>query len=362
MELSSVSLREASSDQSGLRPRMMKPRSISPFLKDSEDKDQTAKVLIIEKPKIQRIRCRQNYNAVVTNVISPSEIWIQILNNISDKLVIPASDAPMLEKDLIENQYVMTPINEDTLVRGRILETVDGKVLIRLIDHGSAVWRDANAVFKMSSPKDQLYCFPWQSKVVMLHGVKPKNQVEWTNEETDALKRVLVDFDYVYVKPALADYRYINDDNYASSVSMIGMNGPLQQSKFDDVNGCRIPPESSGIDIAEMYHMYASSTSRCLTDGRDQEYYNYPNAFEHVYFSTYKPFNIAPNPNDTYQAVPLGFKDDKTEKVKEKKTEGYVYLTAAATKKKNSEQPKVGDGKAKSNNRSKMKDNNVSDC
>uniref|UniRef100_A0AC35F4C8 Tudor domain-containing protein n=1 Tax=Panagrolaimus sp. PS1159 TaxID=55785 RepID=A0AC35F4C8_9BILA len=280
-----------------------KPRSFSPYLKRSKDKESKIPVFITKPTKIQRIRCHRNYNAIVKNVVSPSEIWIQVLNNISDKLILPTSNAPMLETELIENKYVMTPIDEETLVRGRIIAAQDGRALIRLIDHGIAVWRDDNTVFKMPQP---LYSFPWQSRVVMLHGIKPKNQNEWTAEETEAIKRVFAEFDYVYVKPILSQFLHVNEDREAFSVSMIGLNGSLQQSIFD-VNGSRILPEAYGIDITELYNFFAFSTLQYLIDARDQEYYDYPYKFEDAYLETYQPFNIIPNPNNTYKEESIGF-------------------------------------------------------
>uniref|UniRef100_A0A914Y8W9 Tudor domain-containing protein n=1 Tax=Panagrolaimus superbus TaxID=310955 RepID=A0A914Y8W9_9BILA len=221
----------------------MKPRSSSPYLRKKDGTLSKVDELINDKNKIHRIRCRLNYNATVTNIISPSEIWVRIMNHIADTLVIPTSDAPPLETELIERKYVMTPLNEDILVRARIISVENAKVFLRLIDFGTTVWRDENAIFKMT---DKLHCFPWQSFVVLLHGVIPKDGNTWSPEETDALKRTLMGFDYVWVQPTIFDNFY-HDDADIPRVSLLGMNGPLQQSIFD-VNGSRVSPEIYGMD------------------------------------------------------------------------------------------------------------------
>uniref|UniRef100_A0AC34FAH2 Tudor domain-containing protein n=1 Tax=Panagrolaimus sp. ES5 TaxID=591445 RepID=A0AC34FAH2_9BILA len=247
----------------------MKARSPSPFLQNSTDPHSKIPELINDKNKIHRIRCRRNYNAVVTNVVSPSEIWVQILNHIADTLVIPTSDAPPLETELIERKYVMTPINEDILVRARILEVEESKVYLRLIDYGTTVWRDENAIFKMTG---KLHLFPWQACVVMLHGVLPKEEDKWSLEETQAIKRALMEFDYVCVQPTPFEFMYYDDDASIPRVSLLGMNGPLQQSIFD-VNGSRVSPEIHGMDVASLYHMYSFSTPKYMIDVADQKEY-----------------------------------------------------------------------------------------
>lgn len=73
----------------------------------------------------------------------------------------------------------MTPLNEDILVRARIIlfDNIKQKYLLRLIDHGKPVWRNAKDIYEMKSEKDKLRKYPWQAIPIVLQGIEPENGV-----------------------------------------------------------------------------------------------------------------------------------------------------------------------------------------
>ena len=74
----------------------------------------------------------------------------------------------------------MTPINDETLVRARILDVYHDQnnlVLLRLIDHGSVAWRKSSDIFEMKSRKDEMRLHPWQAIPIALFDVEPANKV-----------------------------------------------------------------------------------------------------------------------------------------------------------------------------------------
>ena len=87
-----------------------------------------------------------------------------------------------MEKDLRPHVYVMTPVDDEILVRARIMfcDYENAKVLVRLIDHGDEVWRSPTALFQMDSENDDIRKHPWQAIPVTLEGIKPKNGVRFT--------------------------------------------------------------------------------------------------------------------------------------------------------------------------------------
>uniref|UniRef100_A0A914YIE3 Uncharacterized protein n=1 Tax=Panagrolaimus superbus TaxID=310955 RepID=A0A914YIE3_9BILA len=118
-------------------------------------------------------------------------------------------------------------------------------------------------------------------------------------------------FDYVWVQPTIFDNFY-HDDADIPRVSLLGMNGPLQQSIFD-VNGSRVSPEIYGMDVAALYNLYSFLTPKSIIDIRDQDEYPYDDIYDDSYLTTYKSFNIIPNPNNTYFEEPAGFKASSTD-------------------------------------------------
>ena len=156
-------------------------------------------------------------------------------------MVEPFSTPNMAATDLKEGAYVLAPLDEEILVRARILEYLpeEKRALVRFIDHGDIGWRDAKVLFETKSKRevvsthdlkhgrevlaqngagllmkarvieyspdekrvllhglqddytwrdetdvyeliprrDELRCYPWQTIPIMLQGIKPRNNV-----------------------------------------------------------------------------------------------------------------------------------------------------------------------------------------
>uniref|UniRef100_A0A914YJZ8 Tudor domain-containing protein n=1 Tax=Panagrolaimus superbus TaxID=310955 RepID=A0A914YJZ8_9BILA len=135
--------------------------------------------VINRREKIHRIRGVRNFPAEITYVVSPSEIWVRLHNHIAKKLTISTNNTPNREINISEGTYVFTPLNEDILVRARVLvyDSEKRQALLRLIDHGKVVWRDDNALFEMKNKRDEMRKYPWQAIPVTLQGAVPANGV-----------------------------------------------------------------------------------------------------------------------------------------------------------------------------------------
>uniref|UniRef100_A0AC34G686 Tudor domain-containing protein n=1 Tax=Panagrolaimus sp. ES5 TaxID=591445 RepID=A0AC34G686_9BILA len=280
------------------------------------------------REKIHRIRTRFNYLAYVTHVTSPSEIWVRPINHIADKLTLPFSDTPPLEKELKEDVYVMTPLDEDVLVRARILKFCDvkEKYLLRLIDHGKPVYRDAEDIFEMKSEKDEMRKHPWQAIPIVLQGVDPENSKTWTDAEickifqafsefsvyivTPTLHEVIAttwtdaeictifqafsEFLVFIVTPTLHEVIAVNDDSFYTRASING----LKEDDLEFFKTCKRNDkallETFGYSIAEYYNMLLRlyvPFNEPKTSFVKQKHFSYPDQYDDVNEIEYKAFH-----------------------------------------------------------------------
>ena len=148
--------------------------------------------------QIHRIRCLVPYLARVVSIVSPSEIWLQHPNHISDKLTetflyefpsltllnytFRSSTRPIDPTKLTKGLYVMARLDTTTLARARILDIRNNTVYIRFIDHGFTDAVKPNTLFRMSLT---LRTYPWQTVPVCLNDVLPFNNVCFYTSSTD---------------------------------------------------------------------------------------------------------------------------------------------------------------------------------
>uniref|UniRef100_A0AC34R0M4 Tudor domain-containing protein n=1 Tax=Panagrolaimus sp. JU765 TaxID=591449 RepID=A0AC34R0M4_9BILA len=195
---------------------LIKPKSpiMAPRKEPKEDM-----TLLIEN-KIHRIRSRRPFYANVTYVVSPSEIWVQIVNHITENLVKELND-PRTEVTSYEvNDYVLAPVNEKYLARARIVEKFRTGAVVRFLDFGYLAFRK-NAEFFIMEKK--LWYYPWQTIKVALHDVHPAANREWSKNEVGTLKEVFETFPLVYVIPQNTDIWKTDNDSIPARVRMHGV-------------------------------------------------------------------------------------------------------------------------------------------
>uniref|UniRef100_A0AC34FCM9 Tudor domain-containing protein n=1 Tax=Panagrolaimus sp. ES5 TaxID=591445 RepID=A0AC34FCM9_9BILA len=253
--------------------------------------------LINRREKIHRIRGVRNFPAEVTYVVSPSEIWVRLPNHIAHKLTISTNNAPNRETNIAEGIYVFTPLNENILVRARVLlyDSEKKQALLRLIDHGKVVWRDDNALFEMKNKRDEMRKYPWQALPIILQGVVPANGVEWSELEVEALKSAISDFSKHYILPSCHELVYINDDNDYIRASIHA----LTEAEFQYVSRNTACVEEMGYSVVHLYESYLnmfSPVAEPLTDYFEQKRYRYRNELLDTFDLEYRRFEIEPNP------------------------------------------------------------------
>ncbi|KAE9553982.1 hypothetical protein FO519_002799 [Halicephalobus sp. NKZ332] len=227
-------------------------RPISPIYINSEVKVPQFRT---DENKIHRIRCLVPYYARVVSVVSPSEIWIQHPNHISDRLteILPPNSEPVDSGSLKKGMYVMAPLDETTLARSRILEVKNDKVLVRFIDHGSTNFFSSNDLFNMSL---DLRTYPWQTVPVALSDVNPLNREFWSDEEVEALKTALRDYDMFWIRPQMTQKKII-DDGFYSRVTMFG----LYPEDIDEIQNSFRSDFDLGDSIMEKFYTLLPSHS-----------------------------------------------------------------------------------------------------
>uniref|UniRef100_A0AC35FQ71 Tudor domain-containing protein n=1 Tax=Panagrolaimus sp. PS1159 TaxID=55785 RepID=A0AC35FQ71_9BILA len=253
--------------------------------------------LINQREKIHRIRPLRSFPAEITHIVSPSEIWVRLLNHIADKLTISTNNAPNLETNIVEGIYVFTPLNENILVRARVLfnDCKKKQTLLRLIDHGKLVWRDENAIFEMKSKKDEMRKYPWQAIPITLQGVIPKNGIEWHDLEIEALKTALSDLPRHYILPTCHEMLYINNDNDYIRASIHAMTETEFQYVLNNISAV----EEIGHSVFDLYEAYTCElfpNTEPLMDYFQQKRYRYSNELSDTFDLEYQSFKIVSNP------------------------------------------------------------------
>uniref|UniRef100_A0AC34R0Q1 Tudor domain-containing protein n=2 Tax=Panagrolaimus sp. JU765 TaxID=591449 RepID=A0AC34R0Q1_9BILA len=176
-----------------------------------------------DKDKIHRIRCLVPYLASIVDVVSPSEIWIQHPNHITNKLTqVPTESVKLKPDDLKDLMYVMAPLDSSTLGRARILGIKpDAIVIVRFIDHGFLAAVKSNMLYQMPMA---FRTHPWQTVPVVLFGLKPMNNEIWTKEEIQSLKSVLEKYEMFWIIPHFTKDKILDDSKY-QRVTMYGLSG-----------------------------------------------------------------------------------------------------------------------------------------
>uniref|UniRef100_A0AC35GI29 Tudor domain-containing protein n=1 Tax=Panagrolaimus sp. PS1159 TaxID=55785 RepID=A0AC35GI29_9BILA len=257
--------------------------------------------LIQNREKIHRIRPRTNFFAEITYVTSPSEIWIRPCNHISDKLTIPFNQSLELETNLKENVYVMTPLNEDILVRARIIlfDNSKQKYLLRLIDHGKPVWRNANDIYEMKFKNDEIRKYPWQAIPIVLQGIEPENGKEWTEAEVYFITNALSEFSSYFVMPTFHDAFVINNDAKYLRASINGLNETEMKLFRSYKSREKDLLKTVGFSIAEYYRILSTSNEASFYLPRNepemdffkQQSFSYPLKYDDIDETKYQAFN-----------------------------------------------------------------------
>ncbi|KAE9552440.1 hypothetical protein FO519_004348 [Halicephalobus sp. NKZ332] len=222
-------------------------RPISPYL----DESQKPPIYITSPSKIHRIRCRRGYYATVMSVISPSEIYVRIVNHITETHLLipnPSKKTQKLAEDISVGTYVMTPYNESFYGRARILKIRKTGVILRFLDFGILAFRKANELFFM---EEKFKHFPWQTIKVALHNLSPVDpEVGWSSEEVQILREITNEYSLFWVKPQLSGSDPGNDDFYPISVELNGVN-----PEDTVVAGTTISGDELGDSITDRYNM-----------------------------------------------------------------------------------------------------------
>ncbi|GMS96002.1 hypothetical protein PENTCL1PPCAC_18177 [Pristionchus entomophagus] len=200
--------------------------------------------------KINRIPMITTAEVTVVSVISPSLIFVRIVNHIRDQLVLrePSDIVPLADWELQEFYYVLCPIEDRAYGRARILkiephpsEILERLVQLLLIDDGNIVWANSSSLVSMDpdrsrGAKDLAY-HPWQIQAISLAGIYPKKRPKnrdrkWDVSVRHRLQRILDGFDQFKAKAVTLSVTN-NDYGVASVVSLFG----LHVQKEDEEEG-----------------------------------------------------------------------------------------------------------------------------
>ncbi|CAG9540569.1 unnamed protein product [Cercopithifilaria johnstoni] len=178
--------------------------------------------------KIHRIVLCRTARCFVSNVTSPSCIWVKPVNHITEKLQIRDLNTLIPAPVAHENRYVMAPIEDGVYARARIREIDQRKKFVKVlfIDEGTTAWMSSACLAKM----DEMLAFhPWQAIPVALFKVKPYQDIvvdnvqpKWSKEDTVVLREILKKFKFVRVEAILNS---VPSNDYCDfvKVNMYGM-------------------------------------------------------------------------------------------------------------------------------------------
>ncbi|KAH7730798.1 tudor domain-containing protein [Aphelenchoides avenae] len=206
----------------------------------NEPKRKEVKKMVLDPNKIHRIIIQSETLVTVSNVESPSRIWVKLRNHITDQLRYrKGHKLEKLEGLPSVMDYVMAPLkvrsqtaNTDELIyaRARVLKSnYELSVwLVHYIDEGVQQWLSRECLAKM---EPAFFTHPWQAIPVCLFRARPDGE-QWKDEHVTILRDVLGQYDLLRVQPMLCKPQ----NNYAfySRVLLYGVpNGsdPLKRGQ-----------------------------------------------------------------------------------------------------------------------------------
>uniref|UniRef100_A0A914HWS3 Tudor domain-containing protein n=1 Tax=Globodera rostochiensis TaxID=31243 RepID=A0A914HWS3_GLORO len=183
-------------------------RPISPILTESKNRQ---KELVLDRDKIHRVVLNTQANCVLSHVVSTSCVWFKLSNHITDRLQLTRDQLKKLDasKTLESFQYVMAPLNENTYGRGRVLSWNDTNqriVYVHFIDEGYGAWMYKDCIALM---EPVFFSHPWQAFPISLF--KTSKLINTTRE---VLVRILKEFPFFYLIPAMGSPRTAMANNY----------------------------------------------------------------------------------------------------------------------------------------------------
>uniref|UniRef100_A0AC35F3R4 Uncharacterized protein n=1 Tax=Panagrolaimus sp. PS1159 TaxID=55785 RepID=A0AC35F3R4_9BILA len=196
----------------------------------------------------------------------------------------------------------MTPLNEDILVRARIIlfDNIKQKYLLRLIDHGKPVWRNAKDIYEMKSKNDEMRKYPWQAIPIVLQGIEPENGKEWTEAEVYFITNALNEFSSYFVMPTFHEAFVINNDSKYLRASINGLNETEMKIFRSFKSREKDLFKTVGFSIAEYYRIFSTSNEASFylprnepeMDFFEQQSFSYPLKYDDISVIEYQAFNV----------------------------------------------------------------------
>uniref|UniRef100_A0A7E4VZK7 Tudor domain-containing protein n=1 Tax=Panagrellus redivivus TaxID=6233 RepID=A0A7E4VZK7_PANRE len=218
--------------------------------------------------KIRRLAPRHFFPAEVVYVVSPSNIWVRLVNHITSQLELASSkDLDTATAELYK--YVMAPVKPDRLGRARILKLSEDKAMcyVYFIDAGQPGKVKTSELYEL--PKG-FACHPWQTVPLMLHGIDPANGTNWASDEVAKLQEVLDRYTHFWVTPVLST-KYPDDESCFISANING----LTDTEYDKIFTTQKPDLNVGDSIAELYNLELHKPQIDRIDGAAQKSYPY---------------------------------------------------------------------------------------